>query len=174
MLNNGKAKIDDTFNELRIEIPTKKNWFVVVFIAIWMTGWFMGITGSVEGFGVDAFSTIWLIGWTAGGLSAVFFLIWSLLGKEIIQIDYEYFVIEKSILGLGTKKRLAIADVQNIRYEYVDTNMSFEKNNSLSTIGLGIGPIRVDYGLKTYSFGLAVDEAEAKYLIELIRKKTKK
>jgi len=39
---------------------------------------------------------------------------------------------------------------------------------------MGIGPIRIDYGLKTYSFGLAVDEAEAKYLIELIKKKTKK
>jgi len=173
MLHNGKAKLVDTFDELIIEIPTKKNWFILIWIPIWLCLWFMGITGTIAGFGVDAFSTIWMIGWTIGGLSAIFFLIWGLLGKEIILIDYEYLTIERSILGVGLKRRLEIAEIQNIRYEFVDTNLSFERSNGIYTIGMGIGPIRIDYGLKTYSFGLAVDEAEAKYLIELI-KKTKK
>ncbi|MDD4994105.1 MAG: hypothetical protein PHR83_17945 [Paludibacter sp.] len=174
MLYNGKAKVVDTFDELSIEIPTKKNWFILICVPIWLCFWFMGITDTIASFGVDAFSTIWLIGWTIGGFSAIYFLIWGLLGKEIILIDYEYLTIERSILGVGIKKRLEIAEIQNIRYEFVDTSLSFENRNSLSTIGMGTGPIRIDYGLKTYSFGLAVDEAEASYLIELIKKKTKK
>jgi hypothetical protein len=40
--------------------------------------------------------------------------------------------------------------------------------------GLGPGKIKFDYGFKTYSFGLAVDDAEANYLSEELNKKTEK
>jgi len=174
MLDNGKAKIDDTFNELKIEIPTRKNWFVITFIFIWMVGWYMGFTSAIGSFGENAFMTFWLIGWTVGGLSAAYFTLWSLFGKEIILIDYQYMTIEKSILGIGTKTRLEITEIRNVRYEFVDTSMFANRRNNMTSFGVGTGPIRIDYGLKTFSFGLSVDEAEANYIVELIRKKIKK
>ena len=41
--------------------------------------------------------------------------------------------------------------------------------NRWSFWGLGPGKIKFDYGFKTYSFGLGVDDAEANYIIEILK-----
>ncbi|MDD4970913.1 MAG: hypothetical protein PHT07_15915 [Paludibacter sp.] len=173
MIDNGKAKITDSMDELKIVIPSKKNWFVILFTMVWMGGWYMGFKSAMDGFGENAFITFWMIGWTIGGCSAIFVLLWSLFGQEIIRIDFQDLFLEKSIFGIGIKRRLAITELNNIRYEAVERN-GFSGNNDMSIILHGAGPIKMDYGLKTYTVGFSVDEAEAKYIIELIRKKTKK
>ena len=40
--------------------------------------------------------------------------------------------------------------------------------------GLGPGKIKFDYGMKTYSFGLAVDDAEANHLVEYLTNRIEK
>jgi hypothetical protein len=181
MINNGRAQVIDSFNELKIDIPSKKNWFILLFGIVWMGGWYMGFKSAIGSFGLDekgnsifdGFMTFWLLGWTIGGAFVVFMLFWGFFGREIILIDSQYFILEKSIFGIGQKRRLILNDVKNIRFDRVDTNLLSNKNK-WSIWGLGPGPIKLDYGLRTYSFGLAVDEAEANYLIEIICKKTKK
>ena len=79
MTNNGKAKIEKTFNGLNIIIPSKKNWFILLFMTAWMGGWFFGFV-SVSGIlfsetdfgGANGFFIFWLIAWTVGGLMIAF------------------------------------------------------------------------------------------------------
>jgi hypothetical protein len=78
MLDNGKAKIDKTFNGLNISIPSKKNWFALLFGTAWLGGWFFGLKSASSPLfsgtghsGADGFLTFWLIAWTVGGLAII-------------------------------------------------------------------------------------------------------
>ena len=44
---NGRARINQDFNSLNISIPSKKNWFIIIFMTAWMGGWVMGETSAI-------------------------------------------------------------------------------------------------------------------------------
>jgi hypothetical protein len=37
----GKATVNKRGNTLEIIIPSKRNWFVIIFLCVWMRGWIM-------------------------------------------------------------------------------------------------------------------------------------
>lgn len=179
MLENGKAKIDKSSGGLRISIPSKKNWFGLLFGTAWLGGWYFGFKSAIttisfdsNEFGADGFMTFWLIGWTIGGLAIIIFLLWGYFGQEKIKVDSGEMLFEKTIFGIGLKKRFEANEIKNFRTEKTETGI-FGKNG-LAFWGLGPGQIKFDYGLKTFSFGLGVDDSEANYLVELLSNHFKK
>jgi hypothetical protein len=175
MTNNGKAKIEKTTGKLNIIIPSKKNWLALLFGTAWMGGWFFGFisTSSIifssktEHSGADGFLTFWLIGWTVGGIAVTTMLLWGYFGKEKFITEKNEILFEKSVFGIGKKNSLEISNLKNFRTEYGNDNMF--GNNKWAFWGLGPGKIKFDYGLKTYSFGLGVDDAEANYIVDLLK-----
>lgn len=177
MLNNGKAKIDDTFNGLKISIPSKKNWFALLFGTAWLGGWYFGfktaasilLSGSGH-FGADGFLTFWLIAWTVGGFAIITILLWGYFGQEKFILANDEVLFGRSVFGLGTQRKLQAAEIKNVRTE--PGRDSWFGGNGWTFWGLGPGKIKFDYGLKTFSFGLALDDAEANYIAELIKEQT--
>lgn len=176
MLNNGRARVEESFGGLRISIPSKKNWFAIPFIAFWLVGWFWGIVGvstiigtTHDSPGVNGFLIIWLILWTGGGLSAIFMLLWGLFGIESLDFDRNRLSFQKTIFNIGMKRELDIQEVKNFRFEKGPEGLF--NGNRWAFWGLGPGKIKFDYGLKTYSLGLGVDDAEAIYLANLLNEK---
>ena len=93
-------------------------------------------------------------------------LLWGYFGNEKLAVNRHEVKFEKTIFGIGIKKRLIKKEVNNFRFEKINDSMF--GGSRWAFWGLGPGKIKFDYGLKTYSFGLAVDDAEASYLsIEL-------
>ncbi|MEO8150864.1 MAG: hypothetical protein ABI723_24740 [Bacteroidia bacterium] len=180
MLNNGKAKIENSAGTLSIIIPSKKNWFALLFGTAWLGGWYFGLTNVLTSFGksdndnigVDGFITFWLVGWTIGGLAIIFILLWGYFGQEKIISDRNELLFEKTIFNIGLKKRMDVREIRNFRTEKVMTGMF--GNNGYAFWGLGPGKIKFDYGLKTYSFALGVDDAEANHLVEILNAYFKK
>jgi hypothetical protein len=178
MTNNGKAKIEKTFGGIDISIPSKKNWFALLFGTAWMGGWFFGFL-SASGYlfsgtghlGADGFLTFWLIGWTVGGLAISFMLLWGYFGQEKFMTDRNEILFEKTVFGIGKKYRLDISAIKNFRTELGSDN--WFGGNRWAFWGLGPGKIKFDYGLKTYSFGLGVDDAEANYIVGLLKEQFK-
>ncbi|MEM6265257.1 MAG: hypothetical protein AAGI38_22335 [Bacteroidota bacterium] len=68
------------------------------------------------------------------------------------------------------KKRLRQPEVKNFRYNRLDETWFGVAGHQ--RFGLGPGRVKFDYGLKTYSFGLAVDEAEARHLVKILNEYT--
>lgn len=175
MTNNGKAKINNTYGRLSITVPSKKNWFALIFGTAWIGGWYFGFR-SASGFlfsgmehsGVSGFMSFWLIGWTVGGLAVCFMLLWGYFGQEKFVTDGNQIVFEKTVFGIGKKYILEIPATKNFRTE--PQNDNWNGGNRWAYWGLGPGKIKFDYGLKTYSFGLGVDDAEAYYIVELLKK----
>jgi hypothetical protein len=57
-------------------------------------------------------------------------------------------------------------NANNFRVEYGNDRI-FE-SNKFSVYGLSPSKVKFDYGLKTFSFALSIDDAEANYLVNLI------
>ena len=175
MINNGKAKIEKTFDGLNIIVPSRKNWFILLFGTAWLGAWFFGFVGASEvllssetsDLGADWFLIFWLFGWTVGGLAVVFLLLWWYFGQEKFITNRNEVFFEKTILGIGKKYRLDISGIKNFRTVFVNTN--WLGGNLWAFWGLGAGKIKFDYGLKTYSFGLSIDEAEANHIVGLLK-----
>ena len=179
MLENGVAKIEKSMTRLTILIPSKKNWFFLIFATAWMGGWCMGFTMAFKTLfagtgnsGADTFLAFWLIAWTVGGLTVITLLLWGYFGKETFILESGKVLFQKTIFGIGQKKALLPEEINNIRTE-TGNNRGFG-GNRITTWGLGPGKIKFDYGFKTYSFGLGVDDAEALHIVQLLKEYFKK
>jgi len=174
-MNNGKARIESNFGNYSIHIPSKKNWFALIFGTMWMGGWYWGLEGALGDFGyaghdgADGFITLWTIAWTLGGISVIIMLLWGYFGQEKLEFDRDELKFEKTVFGVGIKKRLTIKEVSNFRFEKIED--SIFGGNRWAFWGMGPGKVKFDYGLKTYSFGLGVDDAEAVFLAKELNNK---
>jgi hypothetical protein len=175
MIENGKAKIENSTGRLSILIPSRKNWFALLFGTAWMVGWYLGfqialatLRGSKTGNpGADGFITFWLVAWTIGGISTAILLLWGYFGQEKLVAYGGEVLFEKGVFGIGQKKRLDAGEIKNIRTDHPNTG--WFSSNRWAIWGLGPGKIKFDYGLKTFSFGLAVDEAELVHIVEIMK-----
>ena len=173
-MQNGKARIRQDGKELLIDIPSKKEWFRLIFNSFWLCGWFLGLILVISTYSLDlpgealGFTTFWLAGWITGGVFIIGFTFWGWFGKEVIFISGDDFFLNYTVLGYGFKHKLITSEVKDIRLAQIN-NSIFAKNN-LSAFGFGKGKIHFDHGLKTYKLGHDLHDAEAKYIINLLRK----
>ncbi|WP_116126629.1 hypothetical protein [Lewinella sp. IMCC34183] len=174
-INNGKATVNRTLNGLTISVPSRKVWLAMIFLPVWLCGWAFGFVAAGSNMlglwgaagETDLFLAVWLVGWTVGGIFAIGVVLWLWFGRETFEISGTKVHFTRGVFGLGLRKELDRSQVENVRYHAVDTG-SFSGNRNAAAFGFGDGRIKFDYGMKTYSFGLGVDEAEARYLVEQI------
>jgi hypothetical protein len=179
-INNGRAIIIDSENELQIRIPTKKNWFIILFIGAWLGGWFLGectvisiLTGisGINAGPANFFLFFWLCGWSVGGFFAIKTFIWLIKGVEIIIVDKEKITLNKKGLLFNKPKIYDRNEIKNLRVSSNENDNSSNfwntnrKNNLLAT---NEGIIRFDYGLKTIKFANGIDEIEGQFLLNKI------
>lgn len=172
---NGRARIKEFAYRTEIKIPTPKHWFSLFFATAWLGGWYFGFSSAfgqvTQGPGSSGFGFIlfWLIGWTIGGGFVLFAILWGFFGREKLVIKRKYTELYLQIFDVGYFKRLETKRIKNIRV-YQRTYRE-EKEEDKQAWGLGPGRIKFDYGMKTYTFGKDLDDAEANYLLKLIKEK---
>jgi hypothetical protein len=176
---HGRAIIQDNITSMQITIPAKRNWFIILFMGAWLCGWLFGeafalkgIVGLMYSHFAGVFLLFWLVAWTIGGFFAFRAFLWNLRGKEIIVIGQGQLSIDKVGQILFKPKSYDLQEVKSIRtqedsYGY---NSMFGQRNAFASFNTG-GTIRFDYGLKTIQFGIGLDEAEAKYILNILQSK---
>ena len=171
----GRAILQDNITDLQIIIPTRKNWFIILFTGAWLGGWVFGevfaisaVTGLLSGNPAGFFILFWLIGWTVGGFFVMRVFLWMLKGKEIITVGQSRLSIDKKGLLLFRPKIYDLNEVKNMRVHDDSLGYSGFFGGHRSNFGAfsSIGTIRFDYGLQTVKFGGGLDEAEAKFIIQ--------
>lgn len=174
---SARHQADLVGDQLKIRIPSRKDWFQIPFLVFWLVFWFFGWVSAASTlftapFGVDMFMLIWLTFWSIGGVLAFTTLFWLVMGEERVEISYEVFCIKRHILGMGQTKSYDLAYLKDLRVTSHSTSHSFwnsRRNSNLTTFWKMDGPITFDYGAKTIRFGDGVDEAEAKQIVKLIQ-----
>jgi hypothetical protein len=178
----GRATIQDNFTEVKIIIPAKKNWLLIIFISAWLGIWLMGETfalgevlkslaGNPPPPGL--FILLWLAGWTAAGFFVFRTLLWNLVGKEIITVGQGRLSIAKSGLLFFKPKVYDLNELRNIRVQEenpVGGTFFGGQRNNLDAFNLS-STIRFDYGLKTVKFAGGIDEAEAKFIVDKLKER---
>lgn len=163
-------------NEIVISIPSRKNIPVMVVVSL---GSLAGVAASAAVFAHDFFapgnrSSVDLIVSIVGLLICLVFLgfalyvvLWSLFGREIIRVKADTLSIQRRLFLDRQPKDYEVSSVKPLRV----TPNPYEPFNILRSFGLTGGPIAFDYGAETVRFGAGMQEAEAKQMLDLLLKK---
>ena len=174
-----RAMIEGGPEGLEIVIPARRNLFALVFLGIWLVGWFMGeVTAMVAAASIgrraaDAFLLLWLLLWTVGGCFAAYSWIWMLVGKEHLLLGTSALRVKRDILGLGRTRSYELFKIRNLRVtDQHAANRPVvprDRRGSLGPWGPGGGSIAFDYEGKTVKFGGSIDAAEARMIVERMK-----
>ena len=175
-MKNGKTVIKNVNGKMHLSIPSKKNWFVLGFSIFWLTGWVYGFysVGRLLHYhlvndNVDYFLVIWLLSWFLGGSSVISFVGWGLFGKEKLTIDKDTVKFQKTVLGLGKRRTIPKSEIENLREHQTCGNLF--SGCRLIPYSQNTGKIRFDHGMRSYSFGLVLDQPEVTELMSVLQTK---
>ncbi len=173
---------EDIGNRLFITIPSRKNWFLIPFLGVWLAGWAFGeimvggiILGGLLGKGFDGppvlFLFVWFIGWTIGGAFAIYAFFWQLIGREEIEVTSYSIVISQVVMMFRRSKEYTSEHIKDLRISPMGLNEMHKWSRSWAMYGIGGGVIVFDYGAGTIRLGNGIDEAEGKQIIAEIQQK---
>jgi len=175
---SGRAKIEEgSGSSLRIVLPPRRHTFLIIFLCVWLGGWFAGERSAIQQLAAakdpaaNGFLLFWLAGWSFGGAFAIFITLWMTLGREILELRSDVLMHGRSILGIGRNRAYDLEQVRALRLGvqapgFFNAAKKPDLSRAADAWGLSGGPIVFDYGAKTIRCGAALDEAEAKQIIE--------
>jgi hypothetical protein len=160
-----------------VSIPSRRNYFVAVFLVLWLCGWTIGETSAWHTLTTTqpanashhepmAFLAVWLCLWTIGGCAALVAALWNIAGREQLRFSGSEVTLRREVFGVGFGTRYDPTRVSNLRC--VEVMPGPFGTMSRSPFGWGGGPLAFDYGAKSIRFGAGVDSAEGQPLVEKI------
>jgi hypothetical protein len=174
METSKRSDIIELEDKLIITIPADKNRLIIPFLIFWIIWFIAGLSstivelffGKLDPFELGILRIFWMTLGAMIGVQLIFFFFWGYFGIERIIIENETFNLYKTVFKIGVHNNLKCNSITNIRLEQRETSpfASF----SIRFWGLGPGKIKLDYGNRTYSFGISVDKDEAIYISELL------
>ena len=166
-----RATTSETSSGLEIVVPAKKNWFITLFLGLWLCGWAVGLFFVSTRFLSDdmpsevrLFSTVWIAAWMLGGAFAILVCSWSLAGKERILLSSNRIALKREIFGWGRTREYELVHVRSLRASQSPYNPA-DFRSGFRFWGIGGGSIAFDHGSKTIRFAAGLDEAEAQSLV---------
>lgn len=177
-VGKGRSHIEQTPSGLRIIIPAKKNYFLLLFLTFWLAGWAFGeVTALAQVLNPESgapklFMLVWLGGWTVGGAFAIYAWLWNLKGQEIINLSGSELQHIRRLPLFQRSKEYDLSSVSKLRTQVPDSS-AFASRNGMEFWGISGGSVAFDYGHSTHKFGVQLDEAEANHIVTTIKQRYK-
>jgi hypothetical protein len=174
--------VKETGTLLQITVPSRKLWFQMIFISIWLLFWLVGLLGVGGTMAAELMSTssqngffppilfmlAWLTFWTIGGSFALVWLLWQLFGEEIIEATCNTLTIKRRIFGLGQTKTFNSYHIKELHVTpIIHSHAHWGRHKQWHT--LFEGPLTFDYGAQTFHYANGASEAEARQIIALLK-----
>jgi hypothetical protein len=164
-------------DKLIITIPTQKMQFSTFFLPMWLFLWTIGgifvISEIIKKF--SFFMLFWLCGWLAGEVIAIYFILWLITGKEIIEVSSRSIVIRYHILGMNFKNEYLWDYVSDMRiFPHINspwTALGIRPTSGERSVGISRGDMAFYYREKTVRFGNGIEEAEEKQILSSIQQR---
>ncbi|MEW6233686.1 MAG: hypothetical protein AB1566_15435 [Chloroflexota bacterium] len=156
-----------------VVMPVRRRWSMIVVITLWLVGWLSGV-GIGTGLWVRGTATAdpFLLGWFAFAyvFSAlvVVCLLWSLFGREIVELDSTGLRFGRAIGPVGRTWRFGTNEVLNLRKSYALPRF-WDPWSGLVFLGLAGGPLALDCGKKTFRFGRGLEDVQVDSLFDQLQ-----
>ncbi|WP_121813036.1 hypothetical protein [Mucilaginibacter kameinonensis] len=174
----GRVITEDNFDYFKLIIPAKKSYFFIIFLCVWLCGWFWGERTAITELlrpglkGEDLFLLFWLCGWTFGGIVVLKSIFWDFFGKEIIEVGKGTLAIKRKGDWFSREKVYDLNECKSFRVQYDSIIMGYLNNwGNFNRKKIMKGAFAFDYGMETIRFGENVEEAEAKYILDRLKGK---
>jgi len=161
--NRRRYRIVESGDALTITIPAKRMWGMMILLPPWLVVWFwtevmlLGLIGrSPVGWGL-ALLLIFSIIWTLCGLAAIYGMLWSMVGKEIVSFSAASLRIEKRTLVFREAREYPTVDVSALRVP-----------SGLTSSDRSAGTIAFNCSGKAVRFGVNLDDGEAKQILDRV------
>ncbi|MFL6727970.1 MAG: hypothetical protein ACJ8FS_15875 [Sphingomicrobium sp.] len=158
----------------QLRIPMRRNWFVLIFLSVWLTFWTFGGIAAGAGAVTDGnlFVAVWLVFWAFGWVFAATTIALQIGGSEIIRVIGRDLEIS---IGAGRWRRRKLYRGDRIRnLQTSDPNpmgWPFRAQRMPFPGMTQSGSIKFDYGAKTVRAAGSVDEAEGRMILDWLRPK---
>jgi hypothetical protein len=163
-MNGQRWKIILTDPVFRVELRPGMRWLGILRPLLWVLIAYVGIANRSR---VTAFYSAWvtplliLVG--IGGAVSLYSALWTMFGKEVIEVGTGYLWLSEQFAGRTRHQRNFRAErVNGLR---VDDSPAGRKLGGRNWV-LGQGRLAFDAGGKTYRFAAGLDRPEAKRLLE--------
>lgn len=160
-------------------MPNRRSLFVIGMLVFWVCAWGVGeVIGSTTWLkgevppGEEGLMLAWLGVWTVSGLAALVGLQWQVMGKEIVTVQGETLTTQREGGGIGFPKEYDVQQMANLRVDPPRFS-PFDVSASFQLWGIGGGVIAFESDGKTRRFGAGLDEAEAKQVVDSLKRRFK-
>lgn len=155
-----------------VVVKAARNWFVLPFLAVWLTGWSAGGVAAIYAFTrgeARGFLAIWLVMWAIGWLFAAATVLWQIGGKTWVGVSGGALVHGWSMPLIAKARRYDAAQVRHVRAASSPWSAMFGglgKSPYPPFLPFTGGSIAFDYGAKTVRLLPEVDEAEGRMIAD--------
>ncbi|MEO3408584.1 hypothetical protein AAFN85_32010 [Mucilaginibacter sp. CAU 1740] len=173
----GRTIIEDNVEFITITIPGKRDFLSISWFFVWMIAFsFIGSTAISDlvdptTHNVRGGMIFWITGWAIMGLMSIKNAIWLIWGREIIEIDKNTFGITKKNYFLSRDKVYDLKECKHFRIRDKDSTADRKYWSIFYYRNDDPGNIAFDYGMKTFSFGEDLQEAESRYILDFIKER---
>lgn len=150
-----QGTIVETAEGLELATPAPKNRALLLFLGVWMVGWFFGEMSAINSIreslepgsqagAPDLFLVIWLIGWTIGGVYAAGLWLWNIAGTERVTITGTEIRIRKEVAGVGRTRRYPTAGVSDLRVKDEQGAIAFDVDTATVSCAKGVSRMEAE------------------------------
>jgi|WetSurMetagenome_2_1015567.scaffolds.fasta_scaffold123810_1 hypothetical protein len=170
-----RAKINSDADSLSVKIPAKKRSFIFLLFGLWLSAWifsaFLTLSAIAQaiifraGIVICLILGLWTMALTLTGLYIFLICLWTLFGSEIILANENYIRIS---IGIGKFRFHRHYNLNSIKRIKADSRKSVLWKAE-DFMPFRSGRISFNYRMRTYRFANGIDEAEAEYIIDLLK-----
>lgn len=151
----------------QLTVPLKRNWFVMLFLPVWLCGWVFGEVSAIVQLsqGFQSFLAVWLCGWTIGGAFAIGLWIGQ-FGSERLRVVNRDLEVSA---GVGPLRRTWLyrgKAIENLMARTPETDLfSMGRNQRPFWMRPRTGAVKFDYGADSIYLATGVDEPEGRMIV---------
>lgn len=155
-----------------VVVKAARNWFVLPFLALWLTGWSAGGVAAIYAFAQGeqrAFLAVWLVMWAIGWLFAAATVLWQIGGRTRVGVSRGALVHAWSMPLIAKERRYDATQVRHLRAAgspWSAMFRGFSRSPYPPFLPFTGGSVAFDYGARTIRLLPEVDEAEGRMIAE--------
>jgi len=157
----------------RVVVPMRRNWFVALFIPVWLAGWTAGGIGAMWQFAKtgEPFLAFWLLGWALGWIFALSMLVGQ-FGRETLAVRLGDLEVRRGLGPLSRRWLYRGSAITRLAACEPTTDPFWMARQQVPFFLAGrAGAVKFDYGADSIYLANGIDGPEGRIIAEWLSRR---